>query len=69
MPGANGQEKTKEELIISLKEAATDILELYRQIVSCLNCDLFDLYDCPDFDGFLITVNQLIKEITVQTIS
>ena len=31
MPGANGQEKTKEELIISLKEAATDILELHRQ--------------------------------------
>jgi predicted RNase H-like HicB family nuclease len=31
VPGANGQEKTKEELIISLKEAAKDILELRRQ--------------------------------------
>jgi len=28
IPGANAQEKTKEELIISLKEAAKDILEL-----------------------------------------
>ena len=31
MPGASVQEKTKEELIISLKEAAKDILELRRQ--------------------------------------
>ena len=31
VPGANGQERTKEELIISLKEATKDILELYRQ--------------------------------------
>jgi len=31
IPGANAQEKTKEELIISLKEAAKDILELHRQ--------------------------------------
>jgi predicted RNase H-like HicB family nuclease len=28
IPGANAQEKTKEELIISLKEAVKDILEL-----------------------------------------
>ncbi len=28
IPGANAQEKTKEELIISLKEAANDILAL-----------------------------------------
>ena len=28
VPGANAQEKTKEELIISLREAARDILEL-----------------------------------------
>ncbi len=28
IPGANAQEKTKEELLISLKEAANDILEL-----------------------------------------
>jgi len=31
IPGANAQEKTKEELMISLREAAKDILELYRQ--------------------------------------
>ena len=31
IPGANAQEKTKEELLISLKEAATDILELRRE--------------------------------------
>ena len=30
VPGANGQERTREELIISLKEATKDILELYR---------------------------------------
>jgi hypothetical protein len=30
VPGANGQEKTKEELMISLREAAKDILELHR---------------------------------------
>lgn len=29
--GANAQEKTKEELIISLREAVKDILELRRQ--------------------------------------
>ena len=28
VPGANAQERTKEELIISLKEAVKDILEL-----------------------------------------
>ena len=28
IPGANAQERTKEELIISLKEAVNDILEL-----------------------------------------
>lgn len=28
VPGANAQEKTKEELLISLREAAKDILEL-----------------------------------------
>ena len=31
VPGANAQEKTKEELLISLKEAARDILELRRE--------------------------------------
>ncbi len=31
IPGANAQEKTKEALIISLKEAANDILELRRK--------------------------------------
>lgn len=30
IPGANAQEKTQEELIISLREAARDILELNR---------------------------------------
>ena len=30
VPGANAQEKSKEELLISLREAATDILELRR---------------------------------------
>lgn len=30
VPGANAQEKTKEELIISLREAARDILDLRR---------------------------------------
>lgn len=31
VPGANAQERTKEELLISLKEAAKDIIELRRQ--------------------------------------
>ena len=31
VPGANAQEKSKDELIISLREAAKDILELHRQ--------------------------------------
>jgi predicted RNase H-like HicB family nuclease len=31
VPGANAQEKTKEELLISLREAARDILELRRE--------------------------------------
>lgn len=31
VPGANAQEKTKEELLISLREAANDILELHRE--------------------------------------
>ena len=31
VPGANAQEKTKDELIISLKEAVKDILELRRE--------------------------------------
>ncbi len=31
IPGANAQERTKEELLISLKEAAKDIIELRRQ--------------------------------------
>ena len=31
VPGANAQEKTKDQLIISLKEAARDILDLHRQ--------------------------------------
>lgn len=30
VPGANAQERTKEELLISLKEAALDIIELRR---------------------------------------
>ena len=30
VPGANAQEKLKEELLISLREAAMDILELRR---------------------------------------
>ena len=32
IPGANAQEKTRKELIISLKEAARDILELNRSM-------------------------------------
>jgi predicted RNase H-like HicB family nuclease len=31
LPGANAQERTKEELLISLREAARDILELRRE--------------------------------------
>ena len=31
IPGANAQEKTKEELMISLKEAVEDIMELRRE--------------------------------------
>lgn len=31
IPGANAQEKTKEELLISLREAASDIIELNRE--------------------------------------
>ena len=31
MPGVNAQEKTKEELLVSLKEALDDILELNRE--------------------------------------
>ncbi len=31
IPGANAQEKTKDELLSSLKEAAKDIIELRRQ--------------------------------------
>ena len=31
VPGANAQEKSKDDLIISLREAAKDILELHRQ--------------------------------------
>jgi predicted RNase H-like HicB family nuclease len=31
IPGANAQEKTKEELMISLREAAKDIIELHSQ--------------------------------------
>ena len=31
IPGANAQERTKEELLISLREAAKDIIELRRQ--------------------------------------
>lgn len=31
IPGANAQERTKDELLISLREAARDILELNRQ--------------------------------------
>ncbi len=31
IPGANAQEKTKNELMESLREVAKDILEIYRQ--------------------------------------
>jgi predicted RNase H-like HicB family nuclease len=31
IPGANAQERTREELLISLREAAKDILELHRE--------------------------------------
>lgn len=31
IPGANAQERTKAELLISLKEAARDIIQLRRQ--------------------------------------
>ncbi len=31
VPGANAQEETKEELLISLRESAKDILELRRE--------------------------------------
>ena len=31
VPGANAQEKTKEELLISLRDAALDILDLWRK--------------------------------------
>jgi hypothetical protein len=30
IPGANAQERTKDELIISLREAAKDIMDLHR---------------------------------------
>ena len=32
IPGANAQERTREELIVSLREAARDILELNRSV-------------------------------------
>jgi len=32
IPGANAQERTREELIISLKQAARDILDLNRRM-------------------------------------
>lgn len=35
IPGANAQEESKEELLISLREAALDILELNRQAARC----------------------------------
>jgi predicted RNase H-like HicB family nuclease len=31
VPGVNAQERTREELLISLREALTDILESYRE--------------------------------------
>ena len=31
VPGVNAQERTKEELLVSLREALTDILELNRE--------------------------------------
>ena len=31
IPGANAQERTRDQLIISLREATKDILELHRQ--------------------------------------
>jgi len=40
IPGANAQERTKEELLISLKEAAKDIIELrHEQALSELKTD------------------------------
>ncbi len=40
IPGANAQEKTREELLISLKEAAKDIIELrHQQFLSELKTD------------------------------
>ncbi|MBF0235182.1 MAG: type II toxin-antitoxin system HicB family antitoxin [Desulfamplus sp.] len=40
IPGANAQERTKEELLISLKEAARDIIELrWQQAISELKSD------------------------------
>lgn len=31
IPGANAQERTKEQLLVSLREAANDILALHRE--------------------------------------
>ena len=35
IPGANAQEESKEELLISLREVALDILELNREVKTC----------------------------------
>jgi len=44
IPGANAQERSKEELLISLKEAARDIIELrHQQTVSELKSDYEEL--------------------------
>jgi len=44
IPGANAQERTKEELIISLKEAAKDIIELrWQQTISEMKTDFEEI--------------------------
>ena len=43
IPGANAQERTKEELLISLREAANDIIEL-RQNWIFINLELNHLH-------------------------
>ena len=45
VPGANAQEKSKEELLVSLREAARDILELNRQ--AARECAQKDFEEVP----------------------
>lgn len=42
LPGANAQEKTKEELLISLREAVLDIVELNREAALGAASDTFE---------------------------